>query len=303
MGNNNNNIYDCVIIGAGPGGLQAAIYLARYNREVLVVDRGGGRTTLARKVENYFGIQSISGKDIIDIGIKQIKHYGVKLEKERVTKVIKKDNLLFEVYCREKMYLSRSIIVSTGILDNLPNIRNLYKFFGISFLTCIDRDGYKATGKKALIIGNNIRAINVVFILEQLFTKDITLLIVDYKLPDSMVELLSDENISLIYGTPEEVIGDDRLEGIRLTDRSVINCEIVLSNYGYSLNDDFLSELLLKKDSDNFKYVTNKNYESSISGLYIVGPLNTGNDQIVIAAGEGAIAAIDANKRLMDMGI
>jgi thioredoxin reductase len=74
-----------------------------------------------------------------------------------------------------------------------------------------------------------------------------------------------------------------------------------MSNLGYRLNDELLSELPLKKDSNGFKYVTGAEYESSLTGLYIVGPLNTGNDQVVISAGEGAVAAIDINKRLLDI--
>lgn len=64
-------IYDCIIIGAGPGGLQAAIYLGRFNRKVLLIDRGGGRTTLAKNIENFLTRKAISGQEIIELGIEQ----------------------------------------------------------------------------------------------------------------------------------------------------------------------------------------------------------------------------------------
>jgi thioredoxin reductase len=73
-----------------------------------------------------------------------------------------------------------------------------------------------------------------------------------------------------------------------------------MSSFGYTLNDRFLSGLNLKRDAENVKYLTNRNYESSLSGLYVVGPLS-GNDQAIIAAGEGAIAALDLKKRLLEM--
>jgi thioredoxin reductase (NADPH) len=79
-----------------------------------------------------------------------------------------------------------------------------------------------------------------------------------------------------------------------------VPCDAVMSNFGYKLNNKFLKELNLKRDAKGFKYVVNNTYESSVNGLYIVGPLNTGNDQVVIAAGEGAVAAIDINKRLFE---
>jgi len=87
---------------------------------------------------------------------------------------------------------------------------------------------------------------------------------------------------------------------MEMQDGKGIPCEVVLSHFGYKLNDGFLSDLNLRRDADSFKFVTNRNYESSLSGLYIVGPF-TGDDQVVIAAGEGAIAAIDMKKRLLEM--
>ena len=62
-------LYDCIIIGAGPGGLQAAIYMGRYNRKVLLIDRGGGRTSHARHIENFLSQKAISGKELIALGL------------------------------------------------------------------------------------------------------------------------------------------------------------------------------------------------------------------------------------------
>jgi thioredoxin reductase (NADPH) len=68
-------IYDCIIIGGGPGGLQAAIYLARYKRDILLIDRGGGRTRHAKHIENFLSQKAISGKEIIEIGIEQARNF------------------------------------------------------------------------------------------------------------------------------------------------------------------------------------------------------------------------------------
>jgi thioredoxin reductase len=82
-----------------------------------------------------------------------------------------------------------------------------------------------------------------------------------------------------------------------MKDGRKVECEVIMSNFWYRLNDEFLTSLSLKKDDHEFKYVTTENYESSLTALYIIGPLNTSNDQIVIATGEGATTAIDINKR------
>ncbi|HEY6011518.1 MAG TPA: NAD(P)/FAD-dependent oxidoreductase, partial [Nitrospirota bacterium] len=100
---------------------------------------------------------------------------------------------------------------------------------------------------------------------------------------------------------PVRFIGDSVMEGLELADGRRVSCEAVMGSFGYRLNDEFLEGLALKKDAAGFKYVVSSVYESSLRALYIVGPLNTGQDQVAIAAGEGAVAAIDINKRLLEL--
>jgi thioredoxin reductase (NADPH) len=290
-------VYDCIIIGAGPGGLQAAIYLGRYNRKVLLIDRGGGRTSHARRIENFLTQEAISGKRIIELGMEQAGSFNVNIMHGTVTKVAKHE--FFEVTENETTYLSKFVIVSTGATENLPPIENVYRFLGDGFYTCIDCDGYRTTGKKLAILGNSLKTIHLAFGMREMFTKDITLVLYYFQAPETYVEELSQENIGLVHGRPVKIIGDNKIEGLELHDGRRIDCEAVMSNFGFKLNDQFIEGLKLKKDAEDFHYVTNRSYESSLDGLYIVGPL-TGNDQAIIAAGEGAIVAIDLKKRLLE---
>ncbi len=291
-------VYDCIIIGAGPGGLQAAIYLGRYNRNVLLIDRSGGRTWHARSIENFLSQKSISGRQLIEIGKDQARNFNVRIEKGLVVNVLK--NQFFEVYTEDSRSLSKFVIVSSGGYDNFPPMENVHKFLGNGFFTCIDCDGYRTTHRKLVLLGNSLKTVHLAFAMKEMFTKDITLILYFFQVPEEYKEELRDENIRLVMDRPQKIIGDNKIEGIELRDGTIIACEVIMSNFGYKLNDQFLSNLDLKRDAEHFKFVTNKTYESSLSGLYIVGPL-TGNDQAIIAAGEGAIAAIDIKKRLLEM--
>jgi thioredoxin reductase (NADPH) len=291
-------IYDCIIIGAGPGGLQAAIYLGRYNRKVLLIDRSGGRTWHARRIENFLTQKAISGKDIIRTGMEQVRNFNVAIEKGLVVKVLKQDN--FEMKTETGSYYSKFVIVSSGAYDNLPPLENVYRFLGDGFYTCIDCDGYRTTNRKLVILGNSLETVHLAFGMREMFTKDITLILYDYMVPETYMEELRDEGIALVRERPKRMVGEESVEGLELEDGRIIPCEAVMSHFGYKLNDRFLSDLSLKRDSKGFKYITNSEYESSLSGLYIVGPL-TRNDQAIIAAGEGAVAAIDINKRLLQL--
>jgi len=292
-------IYDCIIIGAGPGGLQAAIYLGRYNRRVLLIDRGGGRTTLARNIENFLTQKTISGQEIIDLGLEQAASFGVDIVRGIVSKV-NKNRAIFEVTTERELYRGTFVVVSTGGKENIPDIENIYKFFAKTIVTCIDCDGYHFTNKKAVIIGNSIKSANLAMGMREMYTKDMTLILYTDKLPDNYKEELKDEGISYIIGRPKRFMGNDAVEAVEMEDGTIIPCEMVMSHFGFKLNDKFLDGLELKKESDNRTYHVNRDFESSAGGLYIVGPL-CGHDQVVIAAGEGATAALDIKKRLLEM--
>ncbi len=294
----NDSLYDCIIIGAGPGGIQAAIHLARYNRNVLLLDRPGGRTRHAWHIENYLGHKLIAGKKLIDTGLDQIKSFNVHIEKASAVKVLQ--NEYFEVYTKEQVYKSKFVIASSGATENLPHIKNMNRFFGKSLFTCVDCDGYRTTGKKLVLLGKSLSAARLAVAMKQMFTSDITLVMTDCELPAEDNELLLEDEINCIFGKPVEFLGDNALTGIKLDDGSIIDCEVVMANYGFILNDSYLAELPLERDTDGFKFITN-NCESSVNGLYVTGALKQGNAQAVIAAGQGAAVAIEINKKLLEI--
>ena len=266
------------------------------------MDRTGGRTWHAKHIENFLTHTVISGREIIEKGLSQVMHFGAEYQKAVVSKVIKNKENLFEVSTKgNHTFFSLFVIVSSGVMDNLPVIENLHKFFGISFFTCIDCDGFRTTNKKLVIIGNSEKTFRLALAMKQMYTKDITVILYSSLSLPGYEEELREKNIGLLIGEPLQIIGQEKMEALEMKGGKKVACEVIMSNLGYRLTDEFLSELSLKKDSNGFKYVTGTEYESSLTGLYIVGPLNTGNDQVVIAAGEGAIAAIEINKRLLEI--
>jgi thioredoxin reductase (NADPH) len=293
----NENVHDCIVIGAGPGGLQASIYLGRYNRDVLVIDRTGGRTWHAKHIKNVLAQHEIPGSEIISRGREQAERFQVKIERASVVSVRKEE--VFIVSTPDAEYRARFVIVSSGVNDVLPPIENLHRFLGTGYYTCIDCDGYELTGKTVVVIGDTLQTMNIALSVKRLFTPDVTYIPYHYSLPDSAHSLLIEEKIPVIASEPVRLLGGEKLEGIELRNGERVTCEAIMASFGVRLNDEFLSGLGLKRDSVGFKYLVNSVFESSLGGLYIVGPLNTGQDQVVIAAGEGATAAIDINKKLL----
>lgn len=293
-------LIDCIVIGAGPGGLQACIHLGRYNFRVLLFHRPGGRTWHAKHIENYLGHRAISGPDLLETGLTQAESFGVTVEQAKVERVTVREGH-FEVQAGGKTYRTRFVIAASGARESLAPFKNLHRFFGKSYFTCMICDGYRTTGKKLLLIDRTINGVRLSVGMKQVFTSDVTFLAHGFSLAPQYAALLEDEEIGYFEGRPEELLGGETLEGVRLTDGRIIPCEVIMGWGGISLNDDYLEGLPLERDAEGFKIVTSSTGESSISGLFILGALRQGHSQAVISAGQGAEAAIEISTRIVEL--
>jgi len=292
-----NILYDCVVIGAGPGGLQGALHLARFSRNVLVLDGGGGRTRHAKHMANYLGYSGINGSDLIDIGLAQVKSFGVDVIREKVVTLNREE--YFKTTTDNEQYQSRFVIGASGTRENIPAISNLGRFFTDSIITCIACDGYLTKGKKLVVYGNSAESVRFALAMKQMYTDDITLVLADSIPPQGSPEMLVHENIRLVSGRAKNVIGEDSLKGIELEDGSLIDCEAILLSFGATLNDSYLKNLNLERNEADGKFLINAHYESSLPGLYLTGSLCQGHSQAIIAAGQGAAAAFDINQKIL----
>ena len=291
---------DCIVIGAGPGGLQACIHLGRYNFRVLLFHSPGGRTHHAKHIENYLGLRTVSGPDLLETGIAQAESFGVSVERSKVDRVEVREGH-FEVQAAGKTYRSRFVIAASGARESLAPFKNLHRFFGTSYFTCMICDGYRTTNRKLLVIDRTINGVRLSVGMKQMFTDDVTFLAQGFSLSPQYAALLDDEGIGRVEGRPEELLGEETLEGVRLADGRIIPCEVILGWGGISLNDDYLEGLDLERDVEGFKIVTKGAGESSIPGLFVLGALRQGHSQAVISAGQGAEAAIEISTRIVEL--
>ncbi|KHE67323.1 NAD(P)/FAD-dependent oxidoreductase, partial [Halobacillus sp. BBL2006] len=148
-------IYDCIIIGGGIAGLQASIQLGRYNRNVLTIDAGEGRSTLCRKYNNILGFPGgVSGEELRDAGVKQSKGFGVEFLYDEVTDVHKEIEGFTITTKTGKTFNTKTVLLATGVKDNLPTIPGLKECLGLSVYICPDCDGYEITDRKTIVIGS-----------------------------------------------------------------------------------------------------------------------------------------------------
>jgi thioredoxin reductase (NADPH) len=284
-------IYDCIVIGAGPAGLSAAIYLGMANKKTLLIHSGPMRTCMAAHIGNYLGIDEISGTELVERGLKQAERYGVEIVLSRVKKVEKGET--FRVEAGAGVFSSIYLVVASGINDVLPGIDNLYEFMGESFYTCFDCDGYRMRGKKAVLVGNDDPTARLALAVKQGCTDKITIVAgKENSISPLYRKQLENEGIMLLEGEITHLNGENgRIESAVLDNGSVLECDCVLSNTGYTRNDSFLNGLELERNGKGY-IIVDSGCESSLKGLFVAGPLNTGPDQAVVAAGQGALAAL-----------
>ena len=296
----NEKLLDCIVIGAGPGGLQACIHLGRYNFRVLLFHTPGGRTGYAKHIENYLGLPVVTGPELLETGLAQAKSFGVAMENAKVERVTGREGQ-FEVLAGGKTFRARYVIAASGANESLAPFKNLHRFFGHSYYTCMICDGYRTTGKKLLVIDRTANGVRMSVAMKQMYTKDVTFLAHGFSPAPVYKTLLEDEGIGLVEGRPEELLGEKNLEGVRLADGRVIPCEVILGWGGITLNDDYLAGLDVERDAEGFKIQTKGSNESSVPGLFVLGALRQGHSQAIISAGQGADAAVEISTRIVEL--
>lgn len=280
----NLNVYDVIIIGAGPAGITASLYTKRANLNTLVVYYGDSSLEKARKIENYYGFKNgISGKDLYNEGIKQAENIGVKLKKEEVIK-IQMNNSNFIVTTTNNKYVAKSVILATGNKKNKPLIQGIEKFEGKGISYCAICDGFFYRNKIVAVLGNGNYAISELNDLINIANK-IILLTNGEVAPDVRAD-----NVEINTKKVKELVGEKRLEKVIFVDNTNLEIDGIFIAQGVASSSDFAKKLGIFLNKD--KIVVNENMETNIKGIYACGDCIGGTLQISKAVYDGMQAGL-----------
>jgi thioredoxin reductase (NADPH) len=281
---------DCLIVGGGPAGLTAAIYLARYRRNVIVFDSGESRAALIPESHNYPGFaHGISGSKLLSVLTGQAEGYGVRIVRSRVTSLVRRENGFVGVHDSGDV-AAQFALLATGIVDVNPNVEDLEEAISEgSIRYCPVCDGFEATDRRIAVYGSGDDASAKARFLRT-YSKDVTLL------SQSKGPLKAAEEKSALendYAIEGPVVGEltRSQQGIRagLGSRH-LDFDIVYPALGCDVRSD-LASALGAATTDIGCLKVDGHQRTSIEGLYAAGDVVSDLHQIAVATGHAAVAA------------
>jgi thioredoxin reductase (NADPH) len=285
---------DCLVIGGGPAGLTAAIYLARFHLKLQVVDAGGSRASLIPCTRNHAGFpDGISGAELIERMTTQAQKYGASIACGRVSRLDRVDGG-FEAEWGEGSVRARTVLIATGVTNRKPPMdeelhdealaRGLIRY-------CPICDGYEVTDKNIGVIGSGGHGVAEALFLRS-FTPNIVLIAPDKALDVSAEDQkrLDSAGIRTVDGPCQAVAvhGDcivvDTAEGHYTFDS-------VYPALGSDVHVELAGQVGAHLSDDTGCILVDSHQRTSIEGLYAAGDVVLGLDQISHAMGEGGVAA------------
>jgi thioredoxin reductase (NADPH) len=303
----NDNAYDVVIIGGGPAGATAAIYTARADLKTLIIDKGlmAGALGVTAKIANYPGVPGeISGADLLKIMREQAQSFGAIFAADKVQAV----DLTSEtktIFANGGTYTARAVIIATGSMGRGQRVKGEDELLGRGVSYCATCDAAFFRDQIVVVAGNSDEAIEEALFLTK-FVQRVHFLspTPDLKAEPHLVEeITSHPKVILRLGTAlREVIGTNRVEAVRAAQRGQLEEIIAVSGTfiylqgGKPITDFLQGQLPI---SEMGCLVVDKEYQTALPGVYAVGDVLCNHvKQAVIAAAEGAVAAIAIEKNL-----
>jgi len=288
---------DCLIVGGGPAGLTAAIYLARYRRNILLVDDGRSRAEWIPESHNYPGFpDGVSGNGLLANLRQQAEHYEVPTLSDRVTELAR-DGDGFVARTATRSIRARIVLLATGIVDAAPSLpgHDAAVQDG-SVRYCPVCDGYEVTDQRVGVLGHGDDAAAKAIFLRS-YSKDVTLLNIDGKVASQECRDGLHKAGVVVAGP---VIGLERADkGIRaLLAEGTLPCfDVVYPALGCEVRSD-LATLLGAATNDVGCLKVDDHQHTTVPGIYAAGDVVSDLHQIAVGTGHAAIAATHIHKML-----
>ncbi len=292
---------DVVVVGGGPAGQSAALYSTRLGHRTVLVERGGGRAAMMQEVHNVLGVrEETSGIEYLGVGTEQLEEYGCDVHRDAITSGKRIDDAEIELCGNEATYRAACVVLATGFNDVRPKPPLPRTGRGLHY--CLHCDAHMFVDRSVYVMGHAESAAHVAAIMLN-FTDEVDLL------TRGAEPAWSDETAAMLDAHPIDVIeadvtgvqnGEDGwLEAMTFEDGTVREYRGGFAMYGAEYNNGLARELGCEINDDGTVAVDDHG-RTSIEGVYAVGDLTPGHNQVPIALADGAKAGISIHFALRE---
>lgn len=279
--------YQVIIIGGGPAGVSAALYLARAAIKTLIIENGPGALSRAHKIDNYYGVAA-SGSELYTKGLEQAKALGITVINDEVLNVEYTDSFTVHLKNTAKILTAPVLLLATGTKNITLNLPELVEFEGKGVSYCAVCDGFFFRKKQVAVLGNSAYALHEAEYLKHLATS---------------VTILTngkDDSLAVAAGFTvrkeviKAIVGENKLQSIHFAEGSALNVDGLFIAMGTADSTDIARKLGAQLDGRFIKIDTD--CATNIPGLFAAGDCTGGLMQIAKAVHEGARAGLAALK-------
>lgn len=291
--------YDCIIVGGGPAGLNAAVVLGRCRRKILIFDTSEHRNRYSHGMHNYLTRDDILPKDFLSLCHTELEKYSVQRLNKRVVNAKKNDEGIFVVKDENGTnYYSKKLLVATGLSDNLPDIEGFKEFYGQSIFHCPYCDGWEVRDKKIGVYAKNKEGWELALALKG-WTDHVTLYTDGKnKVKPSQKEYLDANEIEVVTLPFLKLQGQEgQIEKIVFKNGEERDCDALFFVNGFTQQCN-IAEAFGCNVTKKGVILTNRYQQTNIKGLYVAGDAAKDMHFVVVAAAEGAKAGVTINKEL-----
>lgn len=307
------SFYDVIVIGGGPAGLTAAMYLAREGIETLVIEKSaaGGQAGITQTIDNFPGFdEGISGAEFAERLARQARRFGVELlEAQDVAEVSREGRYFCVTTADGSQYGAKAVLLSTGARYRRLNVPGEDELIGVNVHFCATCDGAFYKGKKVLVVGGGNSGFEEGLFLTKFARQvDIVEFLPQVKASAVLQQKIAEQNNMTVTTNHavKELMGKNKLEKVLVEDRATgqvkeWDYDGIFVFVGLTPNSDLVKHLA---EVDKFGFVsTDKGYMTSAPGLFAAGDVRVGSTkQAAVAAGEGASAALSIREYLKEVG-
>lgn len=296
--------YDVAIVGGGPAGLSAAIWLSRYLHSVVLVDSGDPRNWETLGVNGFLGLPGVRPPEMRLAGREEARKYGALLVDDTVETVAPRDDS-FELGLHSgDRYVAQRLLLAIGLKDVWPDIPGLARVYGATAHICPDCDGYETRGRKTVVIGSGRRAVGLALNLTT-WTRDI-IICTNGEAPElndkEYCEKLDKLNIPVLTDRVRLVCTEDgALHCLKLESGMDLDAEKIFIATEQYPADDLGAQLGCERDAGGH-IVVDSHYHTSVQNVFAAGDIVPGSQLAIAAAADGAIAALAIHKSLVPEG-